>query len=138
MTFLLDTNTLSEILNKRPNKGVTDWFARTDESSQYISALTVGEIHKGISKLSASRRRDELQDWFERVQNRYGTRILPFTVESAKVWGRLIADIERRGQPLPVIDTLIAATAIKHDLTVVTRNSADFEPANVKVINVGK
>ena len=138
MAFLLDTNTLSEILNKRPNKGVTDWFARTDESSQYISAFTVGEIQKGISKLTASRRKDELQDWFERVQNRYETRILPFTVESARVWGRLIADMERRGQPLPVIDSLIAATAIEHDLTVVTRNSEDFEPANVKVLNVWK
>src|SRR5687768_9862650 len=136
MAFLLDTNTFSEILNKRPNKGVTDWFGRTDESSQFISAFTIGEIQKGISKLSVSRRRNELQEWFERLQNRYEPRILAFTAQSAKIWGRLLVDVERRGQPLPVIDSLIAATAVEHDLTVITRNAEDFEPAKVKVLNV--
>jgi predicted nucleic acid-binding protein len=136
MAFLLDTNTLSEILNKRPNKGVTDWLGRTDESSQFISAFTIGEIQKGISKLSVSRRRNELQEWFERLQNRYEPRILAFTAQSAKIWGRLLVDVERRGRPLPVIDSLIAATAVEHDLTVITRNAEDFEPAKVKVLNV--
>ena len=138
MAYLLDTNALSEVLKKTPNQNVIDWFANTDENLQYISALSIGELQKGISRIAGSRRKDRLQDWFNQVQARYETRILPFTIDTARIWGTMLAHIERIGRPLPVVDSLIAAIAAEHCLTVVTRNAGDFMAARVNVLNIWK
>jgi len=138
MRYLLDTCTLSEFLKKTSNKNVLKWFRDHAEETQYISVLTIGEIQKGISRLERSKQKAELQVWFESVLARYDGRILPINLETANIWGKLKADIENRGVPLPLIDSLLAATALEHDLTVVTRNEADFSPANVKVLNIWK
>jgi predicted nucleic acid-binding protein len=136
MAYLLDTNALSEFLKRTPNRNVIDWFARTDESDQFISVFSIGEIQKGISKLAASRRRNELQAWFDQLIIRYQTRILPFGLETAKIWGKLLIDAERRGQLIPIVDSQIAATAIEHDLTIITRNTSDFSAAKASVLDI--
>lgn len=138
MAYLLDTNALSEILKKNPNKNVVAWFDQADEFEQFISVFSIGEIQKGISKLDASRHKNELQLWLEQVIRRYEDRILPFALETAKSWGKLIADLERRGRILPLIDSLIAATALEHDLTIVTQNTVDFAHTKAGVLNIWK
>ena len=136
MGYLLDTNAISEVLKSTPDEKVLEWFAKTEESLQHISVFSIGEIQKGISKLPASRRKDELQDWFDQLQLRYEPRILPFTIVTASNWGVMVAELERNGRPLPIVDSLIAASAAEHQLTVVTRNADDFSAAGVSVLNI--
>ena len=136
MAYLLDTNAISEVLKRDPERKVIDWLSDTEESLQFLSAFSIGELQKGISRIPDSRRKDELQDWFDQLQTRYGSRILPFTIEAAKNWGRMLVALEKIGRPLPVVDSLIAATAEAHALTVVTRNADDFAAAGVSVLNI--
>jgi tRNA(fMet)-specific endonuclease VapC len=136
MPYLLDTNAISEFLKKTPHDNVINWFSVTDEELQFISSLSVGEIHKGITRLARSRRKQELEEWFRQVISRYQDRIMPFGLETAGIWGELQADLEKQGRMLPVIDSLIAATALEHDLTLVTRNTQDFTSTGVKLLNL--
>ncbi len=136
MAYLLDTNVLSEFLKKTPNEGVLSWFRDTDENEQYVSTLTIGELQKGVSKLPASRRTNELQTWLDSVIGRYADRILAPDISTAKLWGRLLADLERKGRPIPAVDSIIAATALAYDLILVTRNVKDFTPAGVKTLDL--
>lgn len=132
MTFLLDTNVVSEIRRQRPNYGVADWFDTVRASDLFLSALVVGEIRQGIERLAARKpaRAEVLEKWLEQLVNTYGDRIAPVTTEVAEVWGRLNAK-----EPLPVVDGLIAATALAHDWTLVTRNVRDVESTGVRVLN---
>lgn len=134
--YLLDTSSLSEFLKKAPNDSVIRWFTDTDEQQHFVSTLTIGEIQKGISRLGHSRRRTELKRWLAQVIDRYLDRLLPIGLTTARVWGDLLADLEGRGRRLPVIDSLLAATAVEHNLTIVTRNEEDFTPAGVKILNL--
>jgi predicted nucleic acid-binding protein len=136
MSFLLDTCVLSEFLRKRPSEKVVGWVDVQLEDLLFLSVLTTGEIRKGISKLKPSKRKNELEAWLLKVQDRYGPRILPISVTVADRWGRIKAVAETAGKPLSVIDSLIAATALVHGLTVVTRNEADFAPSGVKLLNI--
>jgi predicted nucleic acid-binding protein len=136
MAFLLDTNALSEILKKDPNENVVNWFDQTHESEQYICVFTIGEIQKGISKLASSRRKGELQSWFDQLVVRYNGRTLPFVLETAITWARMVAELERRGRVLPMIDSLIAAVALEHNLTIVTNNTRDFADTKASVLNI--
>src|SRR5947207_12424257 len=99
MAYLLDTNVLSEFLKKSPHDDVIRWFRESEERQHHVSTLTIGEIQKGISKLSASRRKDELKEWFDHLIARYEERLLPFGLETARIWGRLVATLELRGRP---------------------------------------
>jgi len=136
MAYLLDTNVLSEVFKKNPNKGVIEWLSRTNEDEQFISVFTLAEIQKGISKLERSKRRNEMQLWFNQARTRYHSRILSFAPGTAEIWGRLVGEMERHGRILPLIDSFIAALAIEHSLTVVTRNTGDFDSAKVTTLNV--
>lgn len=136
MSLLLDTSAVSELVKKVPDHGVVDWLARQDEETIYLSVLTLGELEKGIAKLRASPRRDQLQRWLRGdVAARFADRLLPVDLSVAVRWGALTADAEKRGVPLPVIDSLIAATALEHGLSVVTRNVADFGRCGVRCVN---
>lgn len=133
MGFLMDTNVLSELRKKnRADVGVVKWFEEADEKALFISALTLGEIRNGVERI---RRRDvasavALETWLVRVEQDMSGRILSVTRDVAEYWGRLgVPD------PLPVIDSLLAATALVHDLTLVTRNVNDVERSGVKLIN---
>ena len=136
MNYLLDTCVLSEFLKKQSDPRILSWVAAQEEETLYVSVLAIGEIQKGIAKLQASKRRSELERWLDSVVLRYGTRILPFEIATANLWGKMKADLEAKGRVLPVIDSLMAATALEHGLTIVTRNEDDFEPTGAKVLNL--
>ncbi len=129
MSWLLDTCALSEYAKKTPAPNVIAWLDEQDEASLFISVISLGEIEKGILKLSASetRRSQKLTAWLGKVEQRFAGRILPLDTAALHVWAQLAASAELARQALPVMDGLIMATAQCHGLTVVTRNVQDFE-----------
>ena len=134
--FLLDTNVISELVKRRPEVKVTTWISMIDEELLYLSVLTLGEIRKGIASLPATARRVSLEAWLDHdLALRFSGRILPIAHDVADRWGRISAAAEARKMVLPVIDGLLAATALHHNLTVVTRNIGDIEPTGVPVFN---
>jgi Predicted nucleic acid-binding protein, contains PIN domain len=134
--YLLDTCVLSEFLKRQSNEKVLEWFDEQVEESLYVSVLTIGEIRKGVSRLSESRQKTELGRWLGNVVIRYDGRMLSVNIRTANLWGDLKAKLESHGRPLPVIDSLLAATALEHDLTIVTRNEDDFVQTGAQILNV--
>jgi predicted nucleic acid-binding protein len=134
--FLLDTNVVSEFARPKPDERVVDWTAGTDESLVFLSVLSLGEIRKGIERLQAGRRRSQLELWLELdLRSRFRDRILPIDEEIADRWGTITALAAAQGRPVPVVDGLLAATAIQHNLTLVTRNGSDFAGTGVPTLN---
>lgn len=133
MNFLVDTNAISELRRKRPDPRVLAWFASMADECLYFSVLGVGEIRRGIEKLAVSEQRSLLLTWLEHeLIPWFGERLLAIDLAVAERWGRLLAEA---GRPLPTVDSLLAATALVHDLTVVTRNATDFALPGVRVLN---
>ncbi len=133
MSYLLDTNVLSELRRKTPNAGVVEWFTQRPASTLYLSVLTLGELRKGIEGMADTNRRTILLDWLEAELPIFFTgRILPVDAQVADRWGRLVAVANR---PVPAIDSLLAATAAHHGLNLVTRNVRDFADLGLDVIN---
>jgi toxin FitB len=132
VTYLLDTNVLGEIRKKRPDPRVAAWYAGVDDDELFVSVLVVGEIQQGVTRLQKRdpRQAAVFEAWLKRLQREFADRVLPVSQDVALEWGRLSA-----GDPLPVVDGLLAATALVHGLTVVTRNVEDFEPTGVPVLN---
>lgn len=130
MSWLLDTCALSEYAKKAPAMEVIAWLDEQDEASLFISVITLGEIAKGILKLRVSdlRRSQKLTAWLGKVEQRFAGRTLPLDAAALHVWAQITAHSELTGQPLPVMDGLLIATAQCHGLTVVTRNVQDFAP----------
>ena len=128
MSWLLDTCALSEYAKKTPAPEVIAWLDEQDETSLFISVISLGEIEKGILKLRASdpRRSQKLTAWLGKVEQRFAGRILPLDAAALHVWAQIAAHAELAGQPVPVMDGLLMATAQCHGLTVVTRNAQDF------------
>lgn len=136
MKHLLDTCLISELIKKEPNPAVVSWLDKQDEQKLFLSVLTLGELQKGISKLSDGAKKDELQAWVALdLVERFAGRILEIDLETALCWGRLQGEAEQAGDKLPVMDSLIAATAAAHGLVVVTRNVRDIERCKVRVFN---
>lgn len=134
--YLLDTNVISELVGVKPSRRVLAWMDAADEDLLYLSVLTLGEIRKGIAGLAQGKRRTQLESWLEvDLQDRFSGRTIPVDQGVADRWGVLAADASRAGRTLSVIDGLLAATAVHHNLTVVSRNTRDFEAANVLVLN---
>jgi toxin FitB len=133
MTYLLDTNVISEIIRKKPDRNVLTWLNNIPEETLFISVLTIGEIRKGIEKHPDTKIREQLRFWLETdLQIRFGKRKLPINEKVADRWGKLLAEAKK---PLPVIDSLIAATALHYDLRIVTRNQKDFYYPDLDIIN---
>lgn len=130
MSWLLDTCALSEYAKKSPAPEVIAWLDEQDETSLFISVITLGEIEKGVLKLRITdpRRSQKLTAWLGKVEQRFAGRILPLDAAALHVWAQIAAHAELAGQPLPVMDGLLMATAQCHGLTVVTRNVQDFGP----------
>lgn len=121
--FLLDTNIPSEVIRTQPESRVEGWVQSQDDSSLYLSAVTIGELRKGITLLPESNRRSRLQSWLDNeLISVFDERVLPVTRLIAERWGNLSAQRQLSGRPLSMADGLIAATAIEHRLAVVTRN----------------
>lgn len=134
--FLLDTNCISEIVRSKPEPRVLEWMEAAEESLLYLSVLTLGEIRKGVAGLPQSKRRTHLESWLELdLQARFSGRILPFDAAIADRWGLLAAEAKRRGKPLSAIDGILAATALHHNLTIVSRNVHDFSHTPAAVLN---
>jgi predicted nucleic acid-binding protein len=130
--FLLDTNVLSEARRKRQDPNVAGFVASLAGRRVCVSAMTIGELRKGAAAKRAEDRRhaDMLDGWIDEVEAHYAERILPIDLEVATVWGKLSAD-----RPRPIVDTLLAATAIVHGLTVVTRDIDGFADTGVVLVN---
>ena len=130
MSWLLDTCTLSEYTKKAPSPKVIAWLDEQDETSLFISVISLGEIEKGILKLRTtdSHRSQKLTSWLGKLEQRFAGRILPLDAAALHVWAQIAAHTELAGQPLPVMDALLMATAQCHGLTIVTRNMQDFAP----------
>ncbi len=137
MSYLLDTCVISELVKKNPRRQVVDWIDAQEESTIYLSALTIGELEKGIVKLPASGRKTRLANWVRRdLTARFSGRVLAIDARIASHWGTITGESERRGLPLPVVDSLIAATALVNDLQIVTRNTEDFARCGVVCLNL--
>jgi predicted nucleic acid-binding protein len=136
MSYLLDTNVISETVRKRPERRVVVWLDRVPNEALYISVLTLGEIRRGIELLNDSIRREHLRTWLEHeVPGWFGKRVLAVDSPVADCWGRILGKI---GRPVPTIDSLLAATALHYDLRLVTRNDKDFDFPGLEVVNPWK
>lgn len=136
MKYLLDTCLISELVKKEPIPAVVSWLDEQDEQKLFLSVLNLGELQKGISKLPDGTKKEELHAWVALdLVERFTGRILEIDLETALCWGRLQGEAEQAGEKLPVMDSLIAATAAAHDLVVVTRNVRDIERCGVRVCN---
>ena len=135
MSFLLDTCVLSELTRPTPHPRVSAWLDDQDAAALHLSVLTLGEIEKGVAALARGRKKRSLTTWLARLRSTYADRLLPIDSAVAAIWGRTAAGVERRGRRLGVIDGLIAATALHHGLTVVTRNVADFDASGATLLN---
>jgi predicted nucleic acid-binding protein len=134
--FLLDTNCISELVRVRPEPRVMEWIDAADEGLLYLSVLTLGEIRRGLAALAQGRRRTRLETWLEvDLRARFSGRVLPVDEEIADRWGLLAAQAKRKGIALPIVDALLAATALHYNLTVVSRNASDFTSSQVPVVN---
>ncbi len=134
--FLLDTNVLSELIRARPEPRVGNWVYARSEQSLYLSVVSIGELRRGFVMLPPSKRRTDLEQWFENdLLPRFRDRLLPVTHSIADRWGVLDGQSQLNGTPLSTADGMIAATALEHELTLVTRNVKDFAGLGVEVLN---
>ena len=135
MRILLDTCVVSEIQRPQGNVAVRQRVEETPNKDLFLSVLTVGELVKGISSLARGRRKDSLERWLRSLEDDYADRILPVDIETTRIWGELTSVSQKRGKIVSVPDGLIAATAIRHGLHVMTRNVCDFQETGAMLIN---
>jgi toxin FitB len=136
MAFLLDTCTISEMVAVQPNLNVLSWFETQNEKNFYLSIITVGEIEKGIYQLPVSKKRTSLETWFfGGFVSGFQGRILNIDRKAMTTWAKMIADLKSKGVIRPAFDSLIEATALEHDLILVTRNVKNFGQSQVTILN---
>ena len=136
MSFLLDTNVLSEPMKERPNPGVLAWLSRVDEDQVFVSVVSITELRFGVERLAIGKPRERLDGWLRKdLILRFEGRILPIDLRIAGACGGLMARSESMGRPMKARDAFIAATAEVHGLTLVTRNTSDFEPTLKAIIS---
>lgn len=136
MNLLLDTNVLSELVRECPHPNVLRFIHEADEDRIFLSAMTWAEIRRGIALLPLGRKRDRLTAWLEDdLRERFGPRLLPISLDIADRWGVLMANAKTMGLAVSVVDGFLAATALAHNLCLVTRNVKDFESLGVELLN---
>jgi len=134
VNYLADTNLVSEFTKPKPNLQVLAWIG-AHERELYVSSITIAEIRRGIERMPLGHKRGAVELWFDRFCKRMENRTISFNASIAHIWGQLAAKWERIGIGVPILDGLIAATAHRHNLTVVTRNVSDFQKTGLRVIN---
>ena len=134
--FLLDTNVPSELTRPRSDPQVETWLEAADDDQLFLSVISLGEMLRGVTTLPESRRRQQLQQWIDdMLRPWFDNRILPVTEGIAARWGVLTGECQLKGRSLTMADGLIAATALEHELTLVTRNVRDFADLGVDVLS---
>ena len=136
MNYLLDTNIISELISKNPNKKVTDFILSLDEEKLYLSVITIGEIKSGIEKLDDGRKKEKLLHWLENdLLVRFHSRIINIDVEVMLQWGVTNTQLKKLGKTLPIMDSIIGSIAQAKNLILLTRNEKDFKNLDIKIIN---
>jgi predicted nucleic acid-binding protein len=135
MNVMLDTCTLAEIRLPEGNPAVKSAVAEISESDLYLSVLTVGEVIKGIALLAPGRKKRALAAWLVELESQFGDRILAVDLETARIWGEMTARARKSGVVIPPTDGLLAATALRHGLHVMTRNTRHFEATGALLVN---
>ncbi len=136
MSFLVDTNVVSEWVKPRPNPGVVAWLAGTDEDQVFLSVVTLAELRHGVERIATGRRQKQLRAWLENdLPTRFEGRVLSIDAAIADACGKLVAKSEAAGRPVEAMDALLAATAQVYQLTLVTRNTAHFHPILKALLN---
>lgn len=135
MTVLLDTNVVSEWNRAVPNPAVLRFRSGLDPGGTYLSAISIGELEYGILRLPAGRKKATLTAWLRLFEQDWGNRVLPIDLETAQVWGSLVARLLGGGQNIQPSDSWIAATAARHGLTLATRNTRDFLETGIHLVN---
>ena len=135
MKYLLDTCLISELVKPTPNKKVIKWLNDIPSTALFLSAITIGEIRKGLIKLPSSKKKETLTAWLNTLLRDYKDRIFSIDLIVAENWGVIQGNAEKAGMPMFSIDSLIAATAHTHNLTLVTRNEDDFVPSQISILN---
>jgi len=132
MIYLVDANVLSEPTKQAADPRVVAWLA-ANESNLIVDSIIIGELRIGILALPRGRKRDRLQQWYDSVVETIDC--LPWDVTISQRWAALVVELKRKGETVPLLDGMIAATALQHDLTVATRNTRDFQKTGVKTFN---
>lgn len=135
MKYLLDTCAISEFTKPEADTGVIEWFNNVNSDDLYLSVINIGEIKKGINKLPASKKKQDLLFWLETLFEDYHNRILTVDLAVMENWSLIVANAEKKGQSVASMDSIIAAVAYTHHLTLVTRNERDFYACNIPMIN---
>ena len=136
MSFLLDTCVISETIKSNPSEAVQTWMKSIDETVVYLSVFTLAELEKGIQKMEEGKKRRFINEWVHQdLMIRFAGRVLSVDQDVAWKWGNIQAEAEKLGRPMPIIDGFIAATALTHKLTLVTRNISDMEAVGVSLFN---
>jgi predicted nucleic acid-binding protein len=133
--ILLDTNVLSELRKIEPTQSVVEFAANLNQAEIFTSVICIGELAFGIARLPTSHRSRELADWLTEIEVAFGERVLAPDVETAHAWAELSARLARSGRSIPTADSWIAATTLRHGLTLATRNVRDFQHTGVVIIN---
>jgi predicted nucleic acid-binding protein len=134
VNYLVDTNVFCEPVKPKPDANVIAWL-RENESALYVSSITIGEIRRGIERLPPGRRKTQLRAWLVALCDCMKGRVLSFNTSTAHVWGQLKAKWDATGTAVPSLDSQIAATAQRHQLIIVTRNTTDFARTGAKLLN---
>ncbi len=136
MNYILDTNVISELVAARPDPKVVEWIQSIDSDQVFLSVIAVGELKKGIEKLPDNDRKRDLDHWLhEDLLVRFENHLLSIDVQTMLIWGRLNAQLESIGRPISAIDSLLAATALRWQFTLATRNTSHFAQSGVTLIN---
>jgi len=136
LNYLLDTCVISEFVKPQPEHKVIKWLNEVEVDRLFLSVVTLGEIQSGISNLPPSNRRTELEEWLNGdLVRQFANRVLVLDGDTMITWGQMTAEHKRQAKPMGVMDSLIAATALKHKMALVTRNTADFQHVGLSLLN---
>jgi predicted nucleic acid-binding protein len=136
VSYLLDTNVISEAAKPAPDAGVMSWLAAIDEDELFLSVVSLAEIRHGIERMQKGRRRDALEDWLTNdLPNRFDGRLIDVDKDVANQWGLIVGRAQATGRPIGAMDAFLAATAVQHGLVLATRNQSDFEASGIQLFN---